>query len=98
MASEAQQAKAERYLAEGRIIAVFVNDHQAMFHCRGSDDSIYITRFVPNVGWICECPAHKTECVHVYAAKLITDMHLDKSPATLRSIAQADAEIDELLS
>lgn len=92
MASETQHEKALAYLAEGRIKAEHVSPVDATFRCSGSE--MYTTAFIPGVGWACSCPARKTECVHVYAAKLVTDLHLDRADAKLTT---HDPEIDDLL-
>lgn len=92
MASETQQEKALAYLAEGRIKAVEVTATECIFHAQGSDR--YTTQFIPGVGWACTCPARKTECVHVYAAKLVTDFHVDPN---LVKFTAHDEEIDDLL-
>lgn len=91
MASETQQEKALHYLAEGRVKVVFADHANASFHCNGSD--LYTTRFTHHVGWTCDCPARKPECVHVYACKLITDLHVDRAAVKMTT----DSSVDELL-
>lgn len=65
--SAAVDAKAERYLAEGRVVAVRVGPHDAEFKVRGSEPY----RVVFRGDWSCDCPAQVPLCAHVRACQKI---------------------------
>jgi hypothetical protein len=64
-------AKARRYLGEGRLRVLDVDEEAgtALAECRGNG-AIYVVARDEN-GWTCECPARRT-CAHVAAFKLVT--------------------------
>ncbi len=71
--AETVEAKAARYLAEGRIVVEHV-DHDAdvvRARCRGTG-AVYDLGFDWSLGgWRCSCPA-RSRCCHLEALKLVT--------------------------
>jgi uncharacterized Zn finger protein len=71
VARESVQAKANRYLAEGRINIerVDVDGGWVIATCRGTD-SVYHLGFDPVVKqWRCTCPELKGHCSHLIALR-----------------------------
>jgi uncharacterized Zn finger protein len=64
-------SKARRYLTEGRLLIVEVNNSRVSALCRG-DGSIYSLGLSPGNGWHCECPAVSRSCAHLQALRLVT--------------------------
>lgn len=69
--------KARVYLSEGKICVVDLADGNLRGYAIGS--SMYDVQFDSTTGWICNCPAY-TECAHIVAFKLITNLHRDETP------------------
>lgn len=86
--SEAQEAKARQYLAEGRLRVDYYWRGRAQFILDGSAGS-YVTRF--DGIWRCTCPARTSECVHVIACKLVCPL---RAPAP--EFAPHDPDLDKL--
>jgi hypothetical protein len=65
------EAKARRYLAEGRVRICVLNEESgiATAEVRGNG-AVYSVRHDEH-GWACDCPA-RTECAHVAALKCVT--------------------------
>jgi hypothetical protein len=65
------EVKARRYLGEGRLRVLEVDEvaGTALAECRGSG-ALYVVSHDEN-GWRCDCPARST-CSHVAALKLVT--------------------------
>ena len=68
---EAVQVKARRYLGEGRLRVLEVDEHAgtALAECRGNG-ALYTVRRDER-GWTCDCPARVT-CAHLVALQLVT--------------------------
>jgi hypothetical protein len=68
---ETVEAKAQRYLAEGRVRVRFCNEESgvASAEVRGSG-AVYAVDH-DDKGWRCDCPA-RTECAHIAALKCVT--------------------------
>jgi hypothetical protein len=68
---ETIEAKAARYLAEGRLEVLFVAEESARVRasCRGGDGIYSVT--CDRGGWSCSCPARVARCAHVVAAELV---------------------------
>ncbi len=66
------EAKADRYLVEGRVAVVEVTPTSAAVRVTGS--SPYVVRASGGV-WACPCPARVDRCAHVVAASKVVDVH-----------------------
>lgn len=67
---ENHQAKARRYLAEGRVVIGRVSDKEVRATVRG-DGALWTVVFTRG-GWRCDCPALTQACSHVFAVGLVT--------------------------
>jgi uncharacterized Zn finger protein len=67
---ETVDAKARRYLAEGRVRIRIVGPNRVSAEVYGTDGAIYRSG-LDESGWRCNCPARK-ECCHISALKLAT--------------------------
>lgn len=65
--NETITTKADRYLTEGRVRVLLVNDSGGEFEVAGSDK--YSVKAMP---WTCNCPARVLECAHIVACQKIT--------------------------
>lgn len=63
--------KARRYLTEGRLLVVAVNENRIDALCRG-DGRIYSLGLNPGGVWSCDCPARTDQCAHLRALRLVT--------------------------
>ena len=75
MPRENAEAKAKRYLAEGRVVVVSVSDNRLLARVRG-DGSVWLVMFEGGV-WFCPCPARTDQCSHLRALRLITAVGLE---------------------
>lgn len=64
------EAKAHRYLAEGRLTIRERSGRTVEAICRGSDAEPYRLGYRPDEGWHCDCPAFR-DCAHIHALKLV---------------------------
>lgn len=71
MSRETVEAKAIRYLAEGRITVRAVSPDVVEADARGNGDAVYT---VERAGrrWSCSCAAWQRQCCHVRAVRLVT--------------------------
>jgi uncharacterized Zn finger protein len=67
---ESAEAKAARYLAEGRITVLRVDGDRVWATCRGSGGA-YDLGHAPGRGWHCACPA-RSDCAHLVALRMVT--------------------------
>ena len=65
--AESVATKADRYLTEGRVRVLFLDNNKAEFEVAGSDK--YSVKAMP---WTCNCPARVLECAHIVACQKIT--------------------------
>lgn len=79
MSRENAEVKARRYLAEGRLRVLEVDEFAgtALAECRGSGALYVVSR--GEEGWRCDCPA-RSMCPHVLALKRSTTWR--RTPAT----------------
>lgn len=70
MSRESAFSKARRYLTEGRLLVVAVDQDRISALCRG-DGRIYSLGLDPR-GWHCDCPAVTDQCAHLRALRLVT--------------------------
>lgn len=70
MAREGAEAKARRYLTEGRLLVQAVTDTRIAATVRG-DGALYRAGHNPVDRWHCSCPA-RGRCAHVLALQLVT--------------------------
>ena len=61
--------KARRYLTEGRLLVVAVDEHRVAALCKG-DGAIYSLGLWAGV-WHCDCPALTDQCAHLRALRLV---------------------------
>lgn len=75
MASDAQLAKRDKYLLEGRVEVITHSTDPPFAHLRvrGSGQGPYEVWFRANC-WACSCPAQVAECVHVLVAMMISPL------------------------
>lgn len=73
MPRENAQAKARRYLTEGRITLTHVDQHTARAVIRGDGSHHHVTVTGPT--WTCTCPA-RTRCSHQIAVGLVIAIDL----------------------
>ena len=71
MSRETVAEKAKRYLCEGRLIVVGVDDDWVRATCRGSGE-VYELGHAPGRGWWCSCPAKTARCAHLVALQSVT--------------------------
>lgn len=73
MPTSTTEAKALRYLAEGRIRAVAVDAQArtATFRAIGSAETPYTVVYAQGF-WSCTCPARVADCAHVKACALVS--------------------------
>lgn len=72
MTRETVDAKARRYLAEGRLVVVHVDARGARARCRGSG-AVYDLE-VSGGEWSCSCPARVQRCAHLLALALVVNV------------------------
>ena len=67
---ENAQIKARRYLTEGRLRVLDVDEYAgtALAECRGNGALYTVSR--DEHGWTCDCPARST-CAHIVALQLV---------------------------
>lgn len=70
-ARESTEAKAARYLAEGRLTITAVTGDYVTAICRG-DGEFYHLGHTPGWGWRCSCPARRDRCSHLIALRSVT--------------------------
>jgi uncharacterized Zn finger protein len=76
---ETALAKAERYLAEGRLIVTEVNGDHVTAVCRGNGQ-VYRLDHTPGRGWHCSCPVRTDRCAHLAALRLVTVRRASHEP------------------
>ncbi len=78
MPRETKTLKAERYLAEGRVIVTDANRALVAAQVRG-DGAVYRTGWRDGL-WSCSCPhrASSTDCSHIAALKRVTAVDVDR--------------------
>ena len=71
MTRESAEAKGRRYLTEGRLRVLEVDEEAgtALAECRGSGALDVVSR--GEEGWRCDCPA-RSRCSHITALMLVT--------------------------
>lgn len=77
MPRESAQAKARRYLAEGRVTVELVHPDAVQATCRG-DGQHHHLGWTPRTGWFCDCPA-RTRCSHLYALGHVVAVDLERN-------------------
>lgn len=64
--------KGRRYLTEGRLTVRQVSRAGVLAYCRGDSGLVYRAEWSPDLGWLCNCPAHTDACAHLVALRLVT--------------------------
>lgn len=76
---ENAQAKARRYLTEGRVIVTHARANAIVrATCRG-DGTVYQLGWDAG-SWWCTCPARSDQCSHLHALRLVTAPDLATEP------------------
>lgn len=98
---ESVDAKARRYLGEGRLTVTRVEVDRALAHarCVGSDGAVYDLGVSP-AGWFCSCPCFQ-RCSHVAALELVAPRLDDDEPGPdltepgpdFRACSERDGEV-----
>jgi hypothetical protein len=70
-ARETVEAKARRYLTEGRLVVTRVLGDRVAAVCQGETGS-YDLGHTPGRGWFCSCPVRTDRCSHLAALWLVT--------------------------
>lgn len=65
------EAKARRYLADGRVHLQLVVPDEVRALVSGSAEHPYLVRWLPRADWRCTCPAART-CAHIRAVGIVT--------------------------
>ena len=78
---ESVEAKARRYLAEGRLEVVLVADDEIEATCRGATGD-YLLGW--HGAWHCSCPAYTEGCAHLVALRLVTTAYRPPTEETDR--------------
>lgn len=81
--------KAKQYLGAGSVKVLALDASRASVQVTGSGN--YLLQF-NGAGWQCSCPA-KTECAHILACKLITNLR----PLQSVTLGGADPELQAFL-
>jgi len=71
MTRETIEAKAARYLREGRLVVTRVLGDEVSAVCQG-ESGAYDLGHTPGRGWWCSCPVRTDRCSHLAALWLIT--------------------------
>jgi hypothetical protein len=71
VSAETVEAKAQRYLGEGRLVVTRVLGDYVNAICQG-DSGAYDLGHAPGRGWFCSCPVRSDRCSHLAALWLIT--------------------------
>lgn len=82
--SEAVRAKAEDYLAEGRLTVTAVDLDRIAATCAGAAEQPYTLSWSVWRGWTCTCPATST-CAHLVALRTVVDLGAVEGPDDDRS-------------
>lgn len=68
------EAKARRYLAEGRLTIRYAELREIAATCQGSAPEPYELGWTEWAGWECSCPARTRGCTHLTALRLVVDL------------------------
>lgn len=71
MSAETVEAKARRYLGEGRLVVTRVFGDHVDAVCQGETGS-WELGYAPSRGWWCSCPVRTDRCSHLAALWLVT--------------------------
>jgi hypothetical protein len=82
-ARETVEAKAHRYLAEGRLVVTKVDADLVTAYCRGQGE-LYQLGHDPGRGWWCNCPVRTDRCAHLIALQTVTIRRAPAAPAARR--------------
>ena len=83
---EDTEAKARRYLAEGRLVVTRLLGDTVDAVCQGTSGS-YELGHRPGQGWFCSCPVRTGRCSHLAALWLVT---IRRRPPEPGAAAQPD--------
>jgi hypothetical protein len=71
MTRETIEAKARRYLGEGRLVVTHVLGDNVTAACQG-ETGTYDLGYTTGRGWWCSCPVRTDRCCHLAALWLVT--------------------------
>lgn len=72
MTRESADAKARRYLTEGRLTVQRVDERGVKASCRGSGHTYTVGHQLG--GWSCDCEARTVRCAHLLALQLVVSV------------------------
>ncbi|MFZ6002628.1 MAG: hypothetical protein ACOYXM_01715 [Actinomycetota bacterium] len=75
MTRESAAAKAERYIAQGRLVVTQVQPGHVRATCRG-DGHLWHQAYAHGA-WVCDCPARTPACSHLVALKRVVAVDLE---------------------
>jgi uncharacterized Zn finger protein len=93
MPKQTPAEKAVAYLTEGKLSVQTHTATHARILAQGSDSRPYTITFDPS-GWVCDCPAHVSECAHILAAKLISPLRQEQHTSLSSS---SNPDLDKFL-
>jgi hypothetical protein len=88
MTRETIEAKARRYLTEGRLVVTRVLGDEVTAVCMG-ETGAYDLGHAPGCGWWCSCPVRTDRCSHLAALWLVTIRRQVAGQATGPSLRRA---------
>jgi hypothetical protein len=88
MTRETIEAKARRYLTEGRLVVTRVLGDEVTAVCMGKTGA-YDLGHTPGRGWWCSCPVRTDRCSHLAALWLVTIRRPAAAQATGPSLRRA---------
>ena len=93
---ESIEAKAARYLAEGRVTILSVSADYIEATVQGSAEEAYEVKFTGHA-WVCSCEAQTWRCSHVVAVQMVVGPRFQQLPPSEESQSKLDEEITDLL-
>ncbi|MCZ2804334.1 hypothetical protein O2W18_04400 [Modestobacter sp. VKM Ac-2983] len=73
MTRENAAAKGRRYLVEGRLTIRSANRAGGVVAIvRGDSGLLYRAEWIPDRGWVCNCPTRTDRCAHLVALRLVS--------------------------
>jgi uncharacterized Zn finger protein len=96
VSGETIEAKAARYLREGRVQVVSIHEGRILVLVRGSKPDPYTVRFTNGV-WVCSCEAQVWRCSHVAAVQLVVSPNYRQRELEPPAVGSVTEELDGLL-
>lgn len=87
------EAKAERYLAEGRVKVVELEESSALIEVQGSREKPYRVKWTGEA-WVCDCESRIYRCTHVICGQSLIAKKEEPTPTPTPELTTA--ELDEI--